>query len=229
MRPLASDLNAGGTNPSVDWLRMSPYPSSGTFESRVFDTGKSGTDWNSLTSITQKPAGTEVTFETRSGNSATPDGSWSGWEAVGSGGAIASPSGRYIQYRANLSSTDASVSPTIEQVTIIYRRDATPPAAPSRPDLAAESDSGASDTDDITNDATRRPLPVPPSLTLPSSSWPTATRWAPTPTATATGASPSTESALADGSRTSRPGPRTARATTRRVRGALRHDRHQGA
>ncbi len=139
---------------TVDWLRMSPYASRGTFESRVFDSGKSGTDWISLTSTTQKPAGTEVTFETRSGNSATPDGTWSGWEAVGSGGTIASPSGRYVQYRANLSSPDSSVSPTIEQVTIFYRRDGQAPAAPSRPDLAAESDSGSSDTDDMTNDNT---------------------------------------------------------------------------
>ena len=64
------------------------------------------------------------------------------------------PRGRYVQYRANLSSPDASVSPTIEQVTLFYRRDGQAPAAPSTPDLAAESDSGSSDTDDVTNDNT---------------------------------------------------------------------------
>ena len=42
MRPLASDFNAGGPDVSVDWLRMSPYPASGTFDSRVFDAGQAG-------------------------------------------------------------------------------------------------------------------------------------------------------------------------------------------
>ena len=42
MRPLASDLNAGGPDLAVDWLRMSPYPGSGTFDSRVFDAGQAG-------------------------------------------------------------------------------------------------------------------------------------------------------------------------------------------
>ena len=39
MRPLASDFNSGGPNLSVDWLHLSPYPASGTFDSRVFDAG----------------------------------------------------------------------------------------------------------------------------------------------------------------------------------------------
>ncbi len=39
MRPIASDFTAGGPAVSVDWLRMSPYASSGTFTSRVLDAG----------------------------------------------------------------------------------------------------------------------------------------------------------------------------------------------
>ena len=34
-----SDFNVGGPELSVDWLQVSPYPASGTFDSRVFDAG----------------------------------------------------------------------------------------------------------------------------------------------------------------------------------------------
>jgi hypothetical protein len=155
MRPLASDFNTGGSAVTVDWLRMSPYASAGTFTSRVFDSSKSATDWLKLTSTPKKPAGTDVTFETRSGNTANAeDASWSGWEAVGADGTIASLDNQYVQYRANLSTSDPSVSPAVEEVTFTYRLDEEPPAALSKPDLATESDSGTSNTDDVTNDNT---------------------------------------------------------------------------
>jgi hypothetical protein len=154
MRPLASDFNVGGGTLSIDGLRMGPYSSSGAFTSRVFDSGKDATDWLGLTATTQKPAATNVTFETRSGETATPDGTWSGWEQVASDGSIASPNGRYVQYRANLSTSDPSVSPTVEDVTLGYRVDEEVPADPSKPDLASESDSGIANDDDVTNDTT---------------------------------------------------------------------------
>ena len=47
MRPIASDFNAGGGELRVDWMRMSPYPASGTFLSRVFDAGQAA-DWGAL-------------------------------------------------------------------------------------------------------------------------------------------------------------------------------------
>ena len=154
MRPLASAFNAGGPAVTVDWLRMSPYASPSTFVSRVCDSSKSATDWLQITSTTQKPAGTNILFETRTGETATPDGTWSGWEAVGADGSVASPGGRYAQYRADLSTTDASASPATEGVTLGYRADEEAPDAPLRPDLVAASDKGVSNTDDLTNDAT---------------------------------------------------------------------------
>jgi Domain of unknown function (DUF4082)/Bacterial Ig-like domain/Purple acid Phosphatase, N-terminal domain/Bacterial Ig domain len=119
MRPLVSDFNVGGGSLTLSWLRMSPYAAAGTFTSRVLDAGRSAT-WGTLDSTVTAPAGTAVTFETRSGNSATPDATWSAWQAVGSGGAIASPAGRYVQYRANLSSTSTALTPSLERVAISY-------------------------------------------------------------------------------------------------------------
>ena len=84
-------------------------PPSGTLISRVFDSGDSRAAWGTLTA-TGGAAG--VVFATRSGNTATPDASWSDWANTGAAGAIASPAGRYMQYRATLSTERSVVSPT---------------------------------------------------------------------------------------------------------------------
>ena len=76
--------------------------------------------WGTLTS-TGSAAGT--TFETRSGKTANPnDGSWSDYQPVGAGGAIQSPSGQYIQYRATLSTADDRVTPSLDSVSMSLRR-----------------------------------------------------------------------------------------------------------
>ena len=121
MRPLASDVTAGGPNVAVHWLRMSPYAASGTFLSRVFDGGAAGTDWLTLARTASVPAGASLTLATRSGETATPGAGWSDWETVGAGNAIASPNARYLQYRAVLASTDDTVTPTLERVAVGYR------------------------------------------------------------------------------------------------------------
>jgi hypothetical protein len=117
MAPLVSDYSAGGPDLSVNWLRLSPYASIGTFTSRVFDAIGPVT-WGTLNVNSDIPAGTNATFETRSGYSATPDASWSAWAALGAGQAIASPSGRYIQYQVTLSSVDPGLTPTIYSVSL---------------------------------------------------------------------------------------------------------------
>jgi hypothetical protein len=118
MRPIASDYNAGGAAVSVYWLRMSPYSTTGTFTSRVLDAGASGVSWLKLDADLDLPAGTGVAFQTRSGDTAAPDGTWSQWQPVGADGAIASPAARYIQYQATLSTPDASQTPVLRSVTI---------------------------------------------------------------------------------------------------------------
>ena len=70
-----------------------------------------------------RAAGT--TFETRTGNTATPDASWSDFQAVGAGGAIQSPSGQYIQYRATLTGSAAS----LDSASLAYTVDNAAPSA----------------------------------------------------------------------------------------------------
>ena len=56
-------------------------------------------------------------FSTRSGNGDIPDTTWSRWQAVSSEGAIASPPGRYLQWKVRIGSADARV----DEVNVSWR------------------------------------------------------------------------------------------------------------
>jgi hypothetical protein len=58
-----------------------------------------------------------TTFSTRTGNGDLPDTTWSRWQAVGEEGAIASPPGRYLQWKVRMSSADARV----DEVNVSWR------------------------------------------------------------------------------------------------------------
>ena len=119
IRPIVSSVLITG-NLVVDWLRMSPYPESCTYQSRVLDAGDSTAHWVSLNWIGRQPVSTTVVFGTRTGNSASPDGSWSGWTGV-NGSTIGSPNGRYIQYQVQLTTTtDLVNTPAVESVALAY-------------------------------------------------------------------------------------------------------------
>ena len=93
---------------------------SDTFESPVHDLGEAPAAWHPLTTTVDEPAGTHVILETRSGSTPTPDSSWSAYQPLGANNAIESPLGRYLQYRAKLSTTDAQVTPSLDDVQLDY-------------------------------------------------------------------------------------------------------------
>ena len=69
-------------------------------------------------------------FETRTGNTPSPDASWSAWQAGRSGRCDRQPVGRrYLQYRATLTSTDDMATPVVSDVNVVYDVDTTAPAA----------------------------------------------------------------------------------------------------
>jgi hypothetical protein len=126
LRPIASDFNVGGGSVEVEYLDLYPYPyvfpSEGTFTSRVFDAGNSRATWRTLTPALDTPAGTDVTFEARTGSTPTPDASWTEFQPViPPGGDVTGPAERrYLQYRATLFTTDTSLTPFVESVTLGY-------------------------------------------------------------------------------------------------------------
>ena len=116
LRPIASDYTLGAGALVVDWMRMTPYAATGTVESRVFDAGERSS-WTTLSALKTVPESTSVAFETRTGNSAdTSDASWSSWAPAAA--TIASPAGRYLQYRALLATADPSIAPDVMRVEL---------------------------------------------------------------------------------------------------------------
>ncbi len=120
MRPAVSDYGLFGAGVQVHWLRQGDYAAAGTFSSRTLDAGPGAAQWQTLTAQTALPSGTQIAYDTRSGATPQPDGSWSAWQPVGGAGAIASPAARYIQYRARMASSTGVVSPTLKRVQISF-------------------------------------------------------------------------------------------------------------
>ena len=104
---------------TADWVRVAYYEeTNGTYISCVQDAGQV-VNWTTLNWAADEPAGTSLSFRTRT----SIDGSsWSNWSAPlsGSGADITSPSGRYFHYMAELATTDVVASPELQQVTIQY-------------------------------------------------------------------------------------------------------------
>lgn len=95
---------------------------SGTFTSRVHDSG-AHSRWGMLTWAASIPPGAAATIATRSGNSATPDDTWSPWSnelSRADGDQVPSPPARFIQWRLTLKASRAGASPTLDEVALAY-------------------------------------------------------------------------------------------------------------
>ena len=110
-----SDYNYDGTSLSIDWIKngLPSFPASGTFISRVFSLGSTPdfatVSWNRNSPI--DPSGKTAMFiSVRSGNTTTPDGSWTEFQEV-TQNQLFKPIGSYLQYKAVLISNDLHSTP----------------------------------------------------------------------------------------------------------------------
>jgi sugar lactone lactonase YvrE len=132
---LATRLLQGGSNLYVTTsnvakvIRIQASPSrEGTFEAPVKDT-KFVSRWGVLAWRGEVPTGSALKFYTRSGNSDRPDQTWSDWSGPYTnprGDPVASPPGRFIQWKAVLQAS-ASACPTLDEVTVSYLNQNLPP------------------------------------------------------------------------------------------------------
>ncbi len=100
------------------------YNTAGTYTSAVIDTGSGNVGYTILDYSVVTPAGTTLSMDVRSGPTASPDAAWTDWAdntGITNGADIsAMGSGRYFQYRANMSTTDTSVTPLLTNITVNY-------------------------------------------------------------------------------------------------------------
>ena len=94
-----------------------PVLDTGTFTSRAID-GGAPTAWGAITWTADLPAGTSVAVSARTGNTATPDGTWTAFTAIGSSGASLNQTGRYVQYRLQLTTSNTGQTPLVRDVTV---------------------------------------------------------------------------------------------------------------
>lgn len=100
----------------------------GSYESEVRDMANTAR-WGNLRWWGSEPDGTTIQFLTRSGNRKTPDDTWSDWEPVGRGekiDRIASPSGRYIQWKVEMEG-NGKASPRLDRVSLAFKEHNLPP------------------------------------------------------------------------------------------------------
>jgi hypothetical protein len=122
--PILSDNSgSGGTTAGVlvaDWLRMSPYNTSCTFTSRVFDKTSTGNWWDTMASTLDVPAGTSATFRVRFGTTPTYDiGTWTAWLTPAGGTGIKMQE-QYLQYEVTLTTASTQFTPVVSSVTLNY-------------------------------------------------------------------------------------------------------------
>ena len=99
------------------------YTSSGTIASQILDTGVVGARWDTLFWDETLQTNTDITFEVRASDTLFAKGDASpSWTSVGGTSPVTSglPSGRYKQWRATLSTSDTSKTPTLHEVTVEY-------------------------------------------------------------------------------------------------------------
>ena len=94
----------------------------GEFESPVHD-AKMISKWGRIKWVAETPEGTSVELQTRTGNVATPDSTWSNWSSAytsSAGEQIASKDTRYVQYRVTLKTSKEEVTPKVSNITVSY-------------------------------------------------------------------------------------------------------------
>jgi hypothetical protein len=109
------------SNPGKVFRLSQTRADKGTYTSDVRDAQTVAT-WGAIKWQAAAPQGTKVEVSTRSGNTRTPDETWSDWSAAypaREGSGITSPRARYLQWRAVLTGTRTE-SPMLTSVVAAY-------------------------------------------------------------------------------------------------------------
>jgi methionine-rich copper-binding protein CopC len=128
-QPLKAALSSfnGSASLQADWIKFDSYSTTqtGTFTSTVFDAGTLAT-WSTVSFDATTPTGTTLTVSYRSGTKQA-DGTilWSSWTQVSNGSSLTDQSGQalqaeYIQYQVTMTTTVASVSPALDDISFSW-------------------------------------------------------------------------------------------------------------
>ncbi|MGQ0830636.1 MAG: hypothetical protein ACT4OV_03065 [Microthrixaceae bacterium] len=116
--PLRPTLEVTGADVdlAVHRIRISPYPSTATYTSRVVDAGRA-VRWGRASVVAIAQSMTAARVSLRTGATPVSDATWSGWHLADLTGGSPTGRARYAQYRLHLS-TAWQVSPEVQAVTL---------------------------------------------------------------------------------------------------------------
>ncbi len=109
------------SNPGKIYAVEGTAAAKGTFTSKVKDTD-TVSGWGRLRWEATLPGGTEIEIQARSGNTGSPDSTWSDWSAPyrhREGDPVTSERARFLQVRAVLTGKDGA-SPVLDSITVAY-------------------------------------------------------------------------------------------------------------
>ena len=121
MTVIASDWMRDDTGKLVvDWMRLTPYAAAGVYTSKVFDAGFIAT-WMNATWTAATPAGTAAVVSYRTGNTPTPDATWTAFTTAAAPGAVLTGQSRYLQFKIPETTNNAAQTAVVTDLTVVYR------------------------------------------------------------------------------------------------------------
>jgi sugar lactone lactonase YvrE len=93
---------------------------------KSFD-AKTISQWGKLSYEGETPGGSNVEFQTRSGNSEDPDETWSQFQPLGGKADIQSPTARFLQWKVILKSNAGTTIPILSSIAVSYLTTNLPP------------------------------------------------------------------------------------------------------
>lgn len=124
LQPADNGIHVLTNNPSQWSLMRSEQRFDGDYTSKVMDAGNPA-DWGRIAWDIDQPGGTQLQFQTRSGNSDEPNQTWSNWSPPyqqSGGEQILNPKGRYLQFKILFKTNSAKVSPVVRKVMLFYQQ-----------------------------------------------------------------------------------------------------------
>ena len=104
-----------------------PATHNGTYTSSVFDSGTYGTRWRTVAWVGDAPPGSTMDLRVRAGNDSVADATWTPWIRPIAGPVppfppplenLSFPRDRFFQFQINFTSTNSTIVPWVESVTV---------------------------------------------------------------------------------------------------------------
>jgi len=78
--------------------------------------------WGGAARTATTPAGTAVVVQYRTGNTPTPDASWTSFTTVSTSGGALTGASRYVQFTVRETTSDSKQTPMVKDVTLAFAR-----------------------------------------------------------------------------------------------------------